>query len=95
MDKQSQLEALLERFKTVVSGGDVPRPAGQFTTYAITNFRGGIGKSTLAFNLAWEISRPRKAFCWMSARSAILASLFSGTTYRALAIRYMTPYYLA
>jgi chromosome partitioning protein len=60
VDKQSQLEALLERFKTVVNGGDVPRPAGKFTTYAITNFRGGIGKSTLAFNLAFEISRSRR-----------------------------------
>jgi chromosome partitioning protein len=60
MDKQAQLDSLLERFKTVVSGGTVPRPEAKFTTYAITNFRGGIGKSTLAFNLAWEISRSRK-----------------------------------
>jgi len=61
MDKQQQLDELLERFKAVVEGGQVPRPAGQFTTYAITNFRGGIGKSTLAFNLAWEISRSRRS----------------------------------
>lgn len=61
MDKQGQLEELLKRFKTVVDGGAVPRPAGQFTTYAISNFRGGIGKSTLAFNLAWEVSRNRKS----------------------------------
>ena len=60
MDRQSQLSVLLERFKAVVEGGSVSRPAAQFTTYAITNFRGGIGKSTLAFNLAWEISRNRK-----------------------------------
>jgi chromosome partitioning protein len=45
----------------VVEGTDVPRPAGNFTTYAITNFRGGIGKSTLAFNLAWELSRKKKS----------------------------------
>ncbi|MFM0095644.1 ParA family protein [Paraburkholderia nemoris] len=56
----SQLDTLLERFKTVAEGGAVPRPAGQFMTYAVTNFRGGIGKSTLAFNLAWEISRKKK-----------------------------------
>jgi chromosome partitioning protein len=54
---KSDLEKLLERFKTVVEGGEVPRPTKRFTTYAISNFRGGIGKSTLAFNLAWEISR--------------------------------------
>ncbi len=54
---QGDLEKLLKRFKTVAEGGEVPRPAARFTTYAITNFRGGIGKSTLAFNLAWEVSR--------------------------------------
>lgn len=57
----NQLDKLLERFKIVADGGEVPRPAGKFTTYAITNFRGGIGKSTLAFNLAWEVSRTRKS----------------------------------
>src|SRR5262249_17025757 len=41
-------------------GGEVPRSTGKFTTYAITNFRGGIGKSTLAFNLAFEVSRNKK-----------------------------------
>src|SRR6266481_9671015 len=61
MDRATQLSQLLDRFKTVVDGGQVPRPAEQFTTYAITNFRGGIGKSTLAFNLAFEISRNRKS----------------------------------
>lgn len=60
MDRAGQLDQLLERFKKVVEGGQVPRPEGQFTTYAISNFRGGIGKSTLAFNLAFEISRNRK-----------------------------------
>jgi len=57
----SDLEELLRRFKTVTEGGEVPRPKARFTTYAISNFRGGIGKSTLAFNLAWEVSRERKA----------------------------------
>lgn len=56
-----QLDRLLDRFKTVAEGGIVTRPTGRFTTYAITNFRGGIGKSTLAFNLAWEISRAHKS----------------------------------
>lgn len=55
-----QLETLLERFKIVAEGGDVSRPKSNFKTYAISNFRGGIGKSTLAFNLAYEISRGQK-----------------------------------
>jgi cellulose biosynthesis protein BcsQ len=56
----AQLDKLLERFKIVAEGGQVPRPDGKFTTYAVSNFRGGIGKSTLAFNLAWEVSRHKK-----------------------------------
>lgn len=60
-ENENQLGALLERFKVVVEGGTVPRPAGTFATYAISNFRGGIGKSTLAFNLAWEVSRGNRS----------------------------------
>jgi cellulose biosynthesis protein BcsQ len=53
----AELDKLLEQFKIVAEGGQVSRPKDRFTTYAVTNFRGGIGKSTLSFNLAWEISR--------------------------------------
>lgn len=60
MTMENQLEELLERFKTVVEGADVPRPKEKYETYAVSNFRGGIGKSTLAFNLAWEVSRTVK-----------------------------------
>ena len=45
----------------MAEGGNVKRPPDRFTTYAVSNFRGGIGKSTLAFNLAWEISRTKKS----------------------------------
>jgi chromosome partitioning protein len=56
----SELDHLLARFKKVVKGEEIALPTARFETYAITNFRGGIGKSTLAFNLAWEVSRHRK-----------------------------------
>ncbi|MGD0814537.1 MAG: ParA family protein [Verrucomicrobiota bacterium] len=56
----NELKRLLEQFKLDAEGISVPRTRGGFKTYAITNFRGGIGKSTLAFNLAWEISRKSK-----------------------------------
>jgi chromosome partitioning protein len=54
------LNRLLDNFKAVLNDGKVPRPQARFKTYAITNFRGGIGKTTLAFNLAYEISRQKK-----------------------------------
>lgn len=60
MSSKAKLDELLDTFKVVAEGGKVPRPSGDFASYAITNFRGGIGKSTLAFNLAWEVSRKQK-----------------------------------
>lgn len=56
----SDLDKLLDTFKKVADGKEVKRPEARFSTYAISNFRGGIGKSTLAFNLAWEVSRHQK-----------------------------------
>ncbi len=54
------LQRLLDNFKAVLNDEEVPRPKARSKTYAITNFRGGIGKSTLAFNLAYEVSRQKK-----------------------------------
>jgi len=53
----SSLDELLQRFRKIAEGEQVSLPAARFKTYVITIFRGGIGKSTLAFNLAWQISR--------------------------------------
>jgi cellulose biosynthesis protein BcsQ len=55
------LDLLLSRFRDVAEGRKVSRPIARFGRYAITIFRGGIGKSTLAFNLAWELSRHNKS----------------------------------
>jgi chromosome partitioning protein len=56
----SDLDKLLGQFKIVANGRIVERPQARFTSYAVTNFRGGIGKSTLSFNLAWEVSRSNR-----------------------------------
>lgn len=75
------LEELLSRFKQVAEGKEVPRPEARYQTYAVTNFRGGIGKSTIAFNLAWEISRKAKAlFFDLCPQCNFTQSLLNGDT---------------
>ena len=61
MSVDTDMARLLERFK-VIAQGEAPliNNGPKFNRYAVTNFRGGIGKSTIAFNLSWEISRIHK-----------------------------------
>lgn len=51
------ISKILDRSEAILSGVAVPARKTEFERYAISNFRGGIGKSTLAFNLAYELSR--------------------------------------
>ena len=54
---KSGIDVVIERAEQVLGGKNLPTRTKKFKTYAITNFRGGIGKSTLSFNIAYEISR--------------------------------------
>jgi chromosome partitioning protein len=50
------IDEIIECFMQVVNGSFLPIRNHKYKSYAITNFRGGIGKSTLSFNLAHEFS---------------------------------------
>jgi chromosome partitioning protein len=54
------ISKILERSEAILAGENVPSRVRRFNKYAISNFRGGIGKSTLAFNLAYELSRDHR-----------------------------------
>lgn len=54
---KSGIDVIIERTEQVMKGSDLPQRSTKFKNYAISNFRGGIGKSTLTFNVAYELSR--------------------------------------
>lgn len=55
-----QLDKVLATHSEVVDKGFVaPGAALKYKSYAISTLRGGVGKSTLSFNLAYEISKSR------------------------------------
>lgn len=56
----NSLEKVLENHARVVEEGFVEMSSLRYRTYAITTLRGGVGKSTLAFNLAYEMSNHRR-----------------------------------
>jgi cellulose biosynthesis protein BcsQ len=51
------VDEVVKRSQAILADDDIPARTKTFDSYALTNFRGGIGKSTLSFNLAYEIAQ--------------------------------------
>jgi chromosome partitioning protein len=56
MNTQQMVDAIVDRSQDILSDAGVRQRSKIFNSYALSNFRGGIGKSTLSFNLAYEVS---------------------------------------
>jgi cellulose biosynthesis protein BcsQ len=50
------LEKIFERYAAVINGNAPPPSAPRYKSYAVSNLRGGVGKTSLTFNLAYELS---------------------------------------
>jgi cellulose biosynthesis protein BcsQ len=50
------VQKVIDLAAAVQRGEESPDRSNRFPIYAISNFRGGIGKSTISFNLAYELS---------------------------------------
>src|ERR1700738_949572 len=55
--KVSKLSKILETHKAIVQDGFRRDGGLKYKSYAVSTLRGGVGKSTLAFNMAYEMSR--------------------------------------
>jgi hypothetical protein len=53
------VDKILENHRNVVENGFVATGGLKYRSYAISTLRGGVGKSTLAFNLAYEMAGQR------------------------------------
>lgn len=53
------LDKILDTHSRVIESGYAPPHALRHKNYAVTTLRGGVGKSTLAFNLSFEIAKVR------------------------------------
>jgi chromosome partitioning protein len=56
---QSDVERVLETHQRVVEDGYTRKQELRYRSYAISTLRGGVGKSTLGFNLAFELAKQR------------------------------------
>src|ERR1700722_7808992 len=57
MSPKQMVDAIVERSQAILADGEVRQRSQTFSSYALSNFRGGIGKSTLSFNLSYEVSQ--------------------------------------
>jgi chromosome partitioning protein len=86
------VEKVLQTHQRVVEEGFVMPGGLRYRTYAVSTLRGGVGKSTLAFNLAFELTAGRSMLCAdLCAQCNLSGMLMRGEEPAVTVIRALQP----
>jgi chromosome partitioning protein len=88
----SALDKVLEKHAAVVESGYVAHAGLRYRSYAISTLRGGVGKSTLAFNLAFEMAASRSMLVAdLCAQCNLTETLLRGTPVDVTVLEALQP----
>lgn len=88
----NSLQKVLDNHRRVVEEGYRAAGGLRYRSYAITTLRGGVGKSTLAFNLAYEIATKRSLLVAdLCAQCNLTETLMRGAEHEVTILKALQP----
>ena len=88
----TEIQKILDNHSRVVEEGYISTGDLKYRSYAVTTLRGGVGKSTLSFNLAFEISRKHSLLIAdLCAQTNLTENILRGAEHRVDILRALQP----
>jgi cellulose biosynthesis protein BcsQ len=86
------IDKVLETYANVVQNGYVKSGSPKYKSYSVSNLRGGVGKTTLSFNLAYELSRKVSVLVAdLCPQCNLTETVMNGAEYDITVARALTP----